>query len=117
MQQRDLCIAMSVEKRTTYYRSMVGNPKGDQKSLFKMVNNILGRNKLRCLPTHSDSRILANEFNNFFKNKIQKLIENIPNDSIIRNIDPFEGEFLDNFSPVDENELQNIISEHGIKTF
>ena len=72
IRQRDLCVAMALEKQAAYYRTMIHNAKGGQKSLFKIVNNLLDKNNARRLPAHSDEIQLANDFNNFYINKINK---------------------------------------------
>ena len=111
---------------------MIHNSKGDQKSLFKIVNNLLGKNNAqrlparrlparrlpaRRLPAHSDKIQLANDFNNFYINKINTIRQNIPYDNGVgRETDFFNGDSLSVFVPVDCQELKNIIAEYGIKT-
>ena len=72
----------------------------------------------KVLPTHSDPKVLANEFNTFFINKIKLIRESIPeiNDVPAYYSRPFDGDKLTNFQPTTEEEIKKIIAKHGIKT-
>ena len=108
---------MALEKQAAYYRTMIHNSKGDQKSLFKIVNNLLDKNNAQRLPAHSDEIQLANDFNNFCINKINTIRQNIPYDNgVSRETNLFNGDSLSVFVPVDCQELKDIIAEYGIKT-
>ena len=45
---------------------------GDQKVLFKVVDSLLHR-KTSVLPSHTSSQVLADDFSNFFHNKIETI--------------------------------------------
>ncbi len=42
------------------------NAGNDQKMLYKVVNEVLDKNKIRYLPEHEDPIQLANEFNEYY---------------------------------------------------
>ena len=79
---------------------------------------MLDRNKERILPSHSDPKQLANEFNDYYVEKIKKIRESIPNESSAidysRNFDGDER--LGTFAPTSVDELNDIIEEFGLKT-
>ena len=119
VEQRDLCVKMSQEKRAKYYHQLILNSKGDQRALFNIVNNILDKNKSSGVLPHHDSPIeLANNFNNFYLNKVQKLRDDIPSSSHNTNhADPtFNGTRLESFRPTTVPELRMILKKSGIKT-
>ena len=96
---------------------------GDQKALFKFVNEITDSKKTdKKLPTHiSDPTVLANQFNNFFIEKINKIRQTFQNSSHITDISDEAQtssdarECLSTFSPCTDNELMDIIKASGIK--
>ena len=116
--QRQLCAEMSTTKRQTYYSKVVDEAGNDQKCLFKIVNDLLDRNKMRSLPEHTDSIQLANDFNNYYIKKIDDIRKTIPNNPVGVNIpiDIFNGDNLNYFEHTTEDELKGIIIESGIKT-
>jgi hypothetical protein len=119
VEQRDLCVKMSQEKRTKYYRELIHNSKGDQRALFNIVNNILDKNKSRGVLPHYDSPIkLANDFNSFYLNKVQKLRDDIPSSGGNANLTDhsFNGTRLESFRPTTVAELRMILKKSGIKT-
>ena len=70
--------AMSTEKQETYYNNLIKNASNEQKQLFKVVEKVLDKKEERVLPTHTDPVKLANEFNNYYIDKIEKLRQSIP---------------------------------------
>ena len=52
---------------------MVDETGNDQKSLFKLVNDLLDRNKVRSSHRHTDPIQLANDFNDYYINKIEDM--------------------------------------------
>ena len=47
--------------------------KGNQKELFRVANGLLHRNKSKPLPTHVDAKELADDFADYFSNKISNI--------------------------------------------
>lgn len=74
VKHRELCAKMSKDKRSAYYHDLIDKKRGDQRALFNIVNNVLDKNKSRgVLPKHDNPIELANTFNQFYLNKVQKL--------------------------------------------
>ena len=96
---------------------VVSDAGNDQKTLFTVANELLDRKKVRTLPEHEDPVLLANEFNKYYIEKIEKIRQLIP--SIEENVikpKQFQGICLEMFDPTTVKELEEIIGEFGIKT-
>ena len=118
IEQKRICTEMALTKQTKYYSQLVEGASNSQRSLFKVANELLDKNKKKILPTHSDPKTLANDFNNFFVEKVRLIRESIPQiDDIPEYYSrPFNGERINEFEPTTEEELRKLIAKHGIKT-
>ena len=117
IEQRKLCAKMAVVKQREYYTKLVSDAGKDQKTLFKIANELLDKRKVKILPEHDDPKQLANEFNRYYIEKIEKIRKDIPITSE-RIIEPtvYTGTKLSCFEPTDIEEVTELISEYGIKT-
>ena len=59
------------QARVTYYSDKVESCGRDHKSLFKITKNILGGSNEVILPSNASSKKLAQDFSDFFINKIE----------------------------------------------
>ena len=118
--QRKLCSKMCNEKRSVYYKNLIASKKGDQRALYSIVNNLLDKNKSSgILPEHKDPTELANQFNDFYIDKVNLLrskISTVSQVSISDSTSSFSGTLFDSFRPTTETELRNILKSSGIKT-
>ena len=116
--QKQVCVELALSKRSEYYRNLVRNAGSCQKTLFKIANELLDKRKVKVLPSYNDPKQLANDFNNYFINKVKKIRNSIPKSSDECNVytRKFNGERIDNFCLVTEEEVKNMIKEKGIKT-
>ena len=85
VEQRNLCVRMAINKQEDYYKKIISEAGGNQKALFKIANDLLDKKKVRILPEHEDPVKLANEFNKYYIEKIEKIRKGIPttSDSVI----------------------------------
>ena len=121
--QSIICRNLVKSQRMQFYDVTFDKIEGDQKALFKFVNEITDSKKTdKKLPTHiSDPTVLANQFNNFFIEKINKIRQTFQNSSHITDISDEAQtssdarECLSTFSPCTDNELMDIIKASGIK--
>ena len=86
--------------------------KGDSKNMFKAINSALNRKQELPLPPHDNVKTLANDFNDFFENKILKIREKL--DTLGNSQDnteqvQFTGEPLNTFKSLNENEVKKIL--------
>ena len=115
--QRQICAEMSRKKQNQHYSKVVEEAGNDQKTLFQVANTLLDKGGIRKLPEHTDALQLANEFNDFYLNKIKKIRESIPiTENPTEVEDNFSGQELSVFEPTTEDELKDIINTFGIKT-
>ena len=118
IEQRKVCAELSASKQNEYYTKLVDDAGNDQKSLFKVANHLLDKGKTRVLPEHTDPLQLANRFNKYYIDKIDKLRKSIPPSNIESQVGrkKFEGVELSVFEPATDEELTKIIKSFGIKT-
>ena len=116
IQQKKLCVEMALEKQTAHYTKLVEDAGSCQKTLFKVANELLDKNEDRVLPPHSDSKQLANEFNQFYVDKVKKIRKSIPTVTPTAHPRPFQGEQLLVFEPTTIEELTELMKEFGVKT-
>lgn len=116
--QRDVCVNMCNEKRTKYYSDLIESKRGDQRALFNIVNNLCDKDKsLGVLPSHDDSKELADKFNEYYLNKVKQIRNKIPSTNYnISNVSDFCGVPLDFFRPTTVQEISEILKVSGIKT-
>ena len=61
-------------KKKLYYKSLLERSQNDVKSLYKIVNREFDRKQNTPLPESDDVLKLCSDFNNYFNNKILKLM-------------------------------------------
>ncbi len=71
-QKNSVNILMEQEKKD-HWSTLITDAKGDQKKLFTIVRTLTGDSKSNPLPPHSSESDLANDFANFFSNKIHRI--------------------------------------------
>jgi hypothetical protein len=117
-EQKRICTEMAITKQKQHYTKLVSDNSGCQKSLFKVANELLDKNSKKVLPSHNDSKKLANDFNKFYVDKVNKIRKSIPSVTEIPAYysRPFKGEMLMELRPTTVEELTEIIKKSGIKT-
>ena len=116
--QKKVCSDLALSKQTDHYSKIIHDAGNCQKSLFRVANELMDKTKEKVLPFHSDPKKLANEFNEYFVDKVKKIRNSIPveNEPSSHYSRPFQGERMNTFRTVTEDEVELIIREHGIKT-
>lgn len=118
VEQRQLCAELSMKKQNEHYTKIVEKAGNDQKTLFNVANTLLDRREARTLPEHTDALELANEFNEYYIDKINKLRNTIPETekpaTVVDEI--FCGQELSVFEPATEEEIVEIVKTFGVKT-
>ena len=118
MNQKQICIDMAANKQSEHYSKILEEAGNCQKTLFNIANNLLDKSKQKVLPFYSDPKILANEFNNFYINKVSKIRNSIPESEDGTNYlsRPFVGERLNEFRMVCEDDIRKVVQKSGVKT-
>ena len=124
--QKKVCARLVVQKQTAYYSSLFSELTltcTNQKQLFSTFNKLFDKNKnTLTLPSHTDPTTLADDFNQFFLNKVSDIRSSLPSSTL-----PNHAEFnssntdtpsfqLSSFAPTTTDELRSITKRHGIKT-
>ena len=68
---------MLLEAKTACYSEQVKDCRSDTKGLYKMVNTLMGTCSNNPLPNHTNDKDLAEDFADFFMDKIQKIRDNL----------------------------------------
>ena len=121
--QTQICKDLVLAKRTHELNQKIISHCNDQKSLFKLVNEMSGKSKSSVLPeVHGDKCTLSNDFNHFFIDKITNIRSGFPPETIdsfdsITNVDSslVQSDCLYNFEPCSNDEVKSIITNSGIK--
>ena len=66
-----------LEAKTASYSEQVKDCRSDTKGLYKMVNTLMGTSSNNPLPSHTNDKDLAEEYADFFMDKIQKIRDNL----------------------------------------
>ena len=70
---RRAVVAHVLACKVHYYRNQVASCRGDQKKLFAVLNNLLGRKAAAVMPSSPAGFELASAFANFFDTKISRI--------------------------------------------
>ena len=99
--------------RSRYLEDFVEENNADQGTLFKAINKIMHRKNENPLPEHESSLDLANEFSDFFQEKVAKIRQNFSedsNDALFYDTPQTERNFT-SFNALDDDEITKIISQ------
>ena len=105
--------------REIHYTDKIQSCGRDQKSIYKVTNQLLGKKNEVILPSHSSSNELAQDFSEFFVNKIEGIRSNISSqtksnsDTLV--MENSKERFLE-FTPASEKEVAEIISKSANKS-
>ena len=99
---------MFFEAKTACYSKQVKDCRGDIKGLYKMVNTLMGTTLDNPLPNHISDKDLAEEFADFFMNKIQKIRDNLDGNSTYEPTKKITSR-LTKFRPFDQTEVKKTI--------
>ena len=116
---RKQAVQASVVKKKSYVAEKLrqGN---STRSLYSVVNQMIDRKKEVVLPKAESDKELADRFQTFFKEKIEKIRASFTEHSNLhsyvghRDLDPNMEKLL-HFEPTDAEEVGNIIKSHGLK--
>ena len=131
--QRDYCIELVDSKRSNFHSNRIRQAKGNQKVLFKMFTELCDyKSKTRTYPESSSDTACANNFNQFFTEKVKSIHKSIVDSSdhlveISENQDYLQyalmpsptdvknSSVLSSFEPASTAEISELLNEYGIK--
>ena len=119
IKQRDYCVFLANNKIKMFY-SNLSSSTDNQTTLFKKVAQLWNRRKTKALPEkYTDFKILADDFNTFFSNKVDKIrdtFNSVDTTTEIQQVDSTSSYCLDDFEPASYDELKEVLSDMDIKT-
>jgi hypothetical protein len=102
--------------KTSYHRSQLADC--DHRQLFRAVDKLCSANTSKKLPSHDDSAQLANDFANFFVDKIDKVhnkLDHLSSDHLQSDLSSPPAVFA-HFSEVSQETVRKIIMESPSST-
>ena len=115
-EQRHHVTELIKRSKTEYYSQLVDENSSDQKALFRIINTLLHHKQQQPLPAHTDLESLANNFGNYFTEKIEKIQEHLHSLSS-GTADPEQtpqrgcAKKLEHFTPATEEEVKRTIQK------
>jgi len=83
-----------LDSKATYFNERITECGNDSKAISKIIDDLLFRHKTTKLPAYSSAQDLANRFATFFKEKIDKIRDELPDCSDINLNIPQDKPFL-----------------------
>ena len=112
-QHRNLCTVIAKAKQQFYHEAIVNN--NSSKNLFKITDTLLHKKGDSILPTHDNPEQLANNFVDFFCDKIKTISQSFDathaEHGPVRTVD----NILTSFTPTTKDEVRRIIMEGNSK--
>ena len=106
-----------------YYNKQITEAGHDQRYLFRITKSLMGTDMEQQLPSCISERQLANDFGDYFMNKIKlirdKITESSDNSDDVTPLDAdvkFQGTFFENFRPPTMDEIKKIIQKSANKS-
>ena len=109
---------LSIEKQSKFYRDTICNAKNSQKALFSICNHLLDMSKSKVLPSHTSPIVLANKFNDYFIEKIEKIRQGfrVLTRPLMDGLDTYLGPVMTEFALVSPECLKKIVLSKPIKS-
>ena len=106
--------------KSTYYNQQIMDNSNNPKVVFNIVNELTHNTSQNVLPPHQSADILANDFADFFVEKVEKIHANLASgqhpsdDSFLPLVDIIQ--IISEFNPATEEEIRKIIMESPTKS-
>lgn len=123
---RDLCAdtsQLAFEKKREHFTGLLNRAGSNTRTLYTVVNKEMDRKQSRMLPDAPNGiDKLATSFNDYFKEKIDKIRGSMPNNGCAINFvkdnqfNDSATNILSEFEPATIDELKVILNETGVKT-
>ena len=109
--------SLAFNKKREHCSRKIKECNGQTKALFSCVNRLLDIKQDSVLPSHDSEVELAERFVEYFKEKIHSIRKSFPKykPELETKDKGFKGVVLEVFEPTSEEEIQSIITSHGIK--
>ena len=117
--QRRYVANLTKATRLEYFKSQIVEHCGDYKTIYRVANKLLFRNEMSPLPKTDDQAQLAEDFNNFFSDKIANIM------TVLKKSNPYpeyiESDYITTerficFTLTNQADLMKMISKTGTKS-
>ena len=110
--------------KTNYYCDKINDTKGDQKSLYKIVNNLMHRKAVLTLPSQGSTLDVCNRFSQYFTEKISIIRDKLTLDNTINPVStspvidaaPVNIRPLSRFEPITLEETSKMLRKSACKS-
>ena len=108
---------LSIEKRIHYHADLIDNC-NSHSEVFNVCNSLLDKPKSSNLPTYTDPKAMADNFNNYFIEKVEKIRSSFGDQRSAAGtgIEPYNGVVMSEFKHVSPEELRKIMLSKPMKT-
>ena len=110
--------ALAKDKKQQHYIAEIQNAENKPKKLFKVVKSLMDSERVNVLPSSSSDKKLANDFIDYFKEKIVKIRETFPPPKAGTQDDdnklPGNVKEFSTFELATEDEIRKIVKEYGV---
>jgi hypothetical protein len=118
---RDSFNAHVIKAKTAHFNNKVEDCGSDQKALFRVVNQLLGKNSELKLPSHDTVEDILDKFGNFFSSKIQKIRQDLdrePQEStgLILPSGAYSADALSTLKPVSTDSIIKLVKNAPTKS-
>ena len=116
-EKRNACNEHLNQLKSDDLRSKIRKTKGNAKAMFKVLNSSLNRKQEMPLPIHNNESDLANEFNNFFDEKIKHIRSKLDStaSSFSADTETVVPNQLSHFEALTESEVKKLITSMPVK--
>ena len=114
-QLRKQTTVLASEKKQEYYTSKIRDANNKPKMLFKVINILKDSERVTILPKASSDKSLADNFQQYFKEKISKIRESFSPVECPPAVPPPENiQIFNTFELATEDEIRSIVKSYGV---
>ena len=97
------------QAKRSYHTRLIEDCGDDHKKLFNVANRLLNRKQSSPLPTHGDSKSMAETFIQFFHSKVQKIRDSLSPNVVLLEPDPVTSSTLETFHHTTADEILSLL--------
>ena len=104
------------EAKIEYFSNQISEKEGDKRALFHLIKSLAHTKKDNVLPESRCNQDLANKFNSFFTEKIEKIRKTFPDTPVLPTSSPSVEAKMSHFRLVTEEEVIKLINRAPSKS-
>ncbi|KAK6178342.1 hypothetical protein SNE40_013140 [Patella caerulea] len=103
------------EAKQTYILNKLQDASTNPKQIYQIINSLTKPKSSNILPDTNNPKVLADNFSEFFQNKVEKIMQNFDSNNTT-DLTPFAGKPLNQFSTVITEQIAKLISSSAPKS-